>query len=134
MFKSLTNQIKHSLSGDVADWMKALRREDKYHLLIRRVGQGLLDAFDHKMNIRGLYIVVTETGTVGFSTYNVSPNGKPPIACVSLWYWPGIVEYIQAYNDESVNDYTFQIQQDAMASRITINILNQIYGENYITY
>lgn len=134
MFKSLTNRIKHSLSTDVADWMQALRREEKFHLLMRRVGQGLLDAFDHKMDIRSLYIVVSDTGTVGFSLRKISPNGKPLIACVALWYSTGIVEYIQAYNDESVTNYTFQKIQDAMACRITISILNQIYGDNYITY
>ncbi|MDG9856971.1 hypothetical protein HBO32_26610 [Pseudomonas nitroreducens] len=134
MFKSLSNRIKHSLSNDVADWMQALRREDKFHLLLRRVGQGLLDAFEHKMDIRSLYIVVSDTGTVGFTLRKVSPNGKPLIACVALWYSTGIVEYIQAYHNDSVTDYEFQKIQNAMACRITINILNQIYGDNYITY
>ena len=133
MFKSLTNRIKHSLSTDVADWMQALRREEKFYLLVRRVGQGLLDAFDHKMDIRSTYIFISDMGTVGFSLRKVSPNSKPPIAYVALWHWPGIVEYVQAYNDESVPNYTFQMMQDAMATQITISILNQIYGETYIS-
>ena len=97
-------------------------------------GNTLLGAMDAGLDLTNAYVTVGKNGSVGFTTWESFTKGDESDLDAKLKLASKITEqYVKDYHDESMSDIMFQRKHNDYVATLSYVLLNQIYGESYIS-